>query len=83
MTRHYFFRFTMVDGSVVELLAATKEDARKVIMSRWTTNASTYFSPWMHPIVIDRYGDPIPDSDRMTQVNLVHVTSVERWERGA
>jgi hypothetical protein len=82
MTRH-FFRFMMVDGSVVDLLAATEEDARKVIMNRWTSGASTYFTPWMHSIVTDRYGDPIPDGDRMTQVNLVHVASMERWERDA
>lgn len=80
MTRH-FFRFRMVDGSVVELLAATEEDAHKIITSRWTTNASTYFTPWMHPLTADRYGDPVPDVDRMSQVNLVHVASVERWSR--
>ena len=80
MTRH-FFRFRMVDGSVVELLAATDEDAHKIITNRWMTGASTYFTPWMHPIVTDRYGDLIADGDEMIQVNLVHVASIERWSR--
>lgn len=80
MTRH-FFRFVMIDGSAVELMTTVTTDADKVFKGNWTTGASTYFSPWMSPMVPDRYGDPIPDEGRLKRVNLPHVVSIEYWKR--
>lgn len=81
MTRH-FFRFTAIDGSLVELMTTDQGDADKVIKHRWTTGAATYLSPWMSPLVPDRYGDPIPDGEKLMCVNLVHVAAIQYERRG-
>jgi hypothetical protein len=78
VTRHYF-TFTMVDGSVVELMTDDSADAEKVLTHRWTTNASTYFTPWMTPAVSAGHRDPVPGREMASRVNLSHVASMGHW----
>jgi hypothetical protein len=81
MTRHYF-RFTMIDGSTVELTTTDAADAEKVAKHRWSTGGGTYFTPWLTPLVEDRYGDQVPDPDGLARVNLIHVMGIEYRKQG-
>lgn len=80
MTRH-FFRFTMVNASLTELMTEDDEDARKVVDFRWATGGGPYFTPWLTPFTVDKYGDQIPDDRKLRRVNFMHVTAVEYEKR--